>query len=836
MAELVRPRLLARLDTGLPVVVVEALAGAGKRTLLRQWADEAPDGEVRLLVDVGGRPLDAAGVTSVLLAALDARGVLIDAVDAAQHPARAAAAAFRAAGPTRVALVGADRVEATIVGELVTRWSREAGVGTIVATQDATGLLRLLTEDAIAHRSITDAELRLDRGELIDYVRLALTELSEPAVDRLMELTAGTVGVVATLVRTCEADVRAARLAQDQVAAAAWAPAARPAGPFRQFLAAALLAPRFPLSALPELVTVENGQRQVERAVALGLADVTPSARFRSPVFRWRPHAREHLLRIADRAPEDDAAEHVRIAAIARRHGDHEQEVLSLVSAGDLSDAARAARERVWELVSTDHPASWAPLLELPVGSLLDFPSLACLRMVLRARLGHRVARSTVIRELERRTPPSGSTSPADRFHHRVMAFYVAVRLGELELAHGAIHELGGFAELWSDLDMDTGSVSDLLLAIEALVRIDRIDLAAAAARQAVRALELDAGSRTDPAGSRRAHAELVLEMCARHIGDLEVLARGPAPSIAVDPCREMDVVADAVLRAWEALDAGDPERAVDLTGSAMTQVDPVDWPLLLVAHALSAAGAGRLDELDRVWARYLKGRRWRSRHLTPTRTGVSARALDALAVRVLRVWPSGDEQGAAPPVRVRLEPSIAEATGRPLPLNDRLTNDDPALDLDALEPRAQEMALVMETTRAVRAGEPERALAALARASECAPGSGLVRVLLGTAAPTDLARLREYVAAGTGHDVHRVAEVLDEVVAIGRTRDRAPTLSEREREVLALVRSGRTNKEIAESLFLSVNTVKFHRANLYRKFDVDTRDRLVAATHRFGL
>jgi len=828
---------MSRLDTGLPLVVVEALPGSGKRTLLRQWADDASAGEARLLVDAGGLELDAAGVTTALLAALDARGVPIDPRDAVTRPDRAAESALRALGEARIALVGVDRVEPTILRDLVTRWSREAGVRTVVATQDATDLIPFLTESAIAHRLITDVELRLQHDELTDHLKSALPEITEPAVDRVMALTAGTVGVVATLVRSCPGDVLASTLTSDQVVSATWAPAPGVTGPFEQFVSAAALVPRFPLSALPELVAVQDARRQVERALELGLADLTISSRSRAPMFTWRPHVREHLLRIAHRAPEEVAREHVRIAGIARRHGDHEQEVLSLVSAGDLPGAARAARARTWELMSTEHLAAWAPLLELPVASLMDFPSLACLRMVLRSRSGHRVARSTVMRELERRTPPSGSVRPADRFHHRVMAVYVAVRLGELDLTHGAIHELAGFAELVPDLSMDVGSVSDLLLAMEALVRMDRIDLAASAARYAIRSLELDGGRRTDPDGRRRDHAELVLEMCARHVGDPEVLSRGPAPSLTVDPCREMDVVADAVLRGWEALDAADPDRAVRLTGAAMEAVDPVEWPLLLVTHALAATGAGRLDELDRVWVRYLKGRRWRSRHLTPTRISVSARQLDALCVRVLNVWPPGGGKGAASAaLDARTGPSALESAGRPLPLNEQLTNDDPFLDLDALEPRSQEMALVLETTRAVRAGEPERALAALGRATECAPGSGLVRVLLGTMAPADLARLREYVRAGTGHDVQRLAIVLAGVVAIGRPRERAPHLSEREREVLALVRAGSTNKEIAEHLFLSVNTVKFHRANLYRKFDVDTRDRLVAVVHRLGL
>jgi predicted ATPase/DNA-binding CsgD family transcriptional regulator len=48
--------------------------------------------------------------------------------------------------------------------------------------------------------------------------------------------------------------------------------------------------------------------------------------------------------------------------------------------------------------------------------------------------------------------------------------------------------------------------------------------------------------------------------------------------------------------------------------------------------------------------------------------------------------------------------------------------------------------------------------------------------------------------------------------------------LSAREREVLSLIAAGRSNKEIASDLYLSVRTVERHILNLYRKIDVRNR------------
>ena len=45
--------------------------------------------------------------------------------------------------------------------------------------------------------------------------------------------------------------------------------------------------------------------------------------------------------------------------------------------------------------------------------------------------------------------------------------------------------------------------------------------------------------------------------------------------------------------------------------------------------------------------------------------------------------------------------------------------------------------------------------------------------------------------------------------------------LSEREREIVGCIVRGMTNKEIAENLFISVNTVLTHRKNISRKLNI---------------
>ena len=60
---------------------------------------------------------------------------------------------------------------------------------------------------------------------------------------------------------------------------------------------------------------------------------------------------------------------------------------------------------------------------------------------------------------------------------------------------------------------------------------------------------------------------------------------------------------------------------------------------------------------------------------------------------------------------------------------------------------------------------------------------------------------------------------------------DIAPILSmisEREAAVLNLVVQGKTNPDIAEQLYISVNTVKNHLKNIYRKMGVSSRSQAV--------
>jgi DNA-binding CsgD family transcriptional regulator/tetratricopeptide (TPR) repeat protein len=113
------------------------------------------------------------------------------------------------------------------------------------------------------------------------------------------------------------------------------------------------------------------------------------------------------------------------------------------------------------------------------------------------------------------------------------------------------------------------------------------------------------------------------------------------------------------------------------------------------------------------------------------------------------------------------------------------------------------------------------------------------------TATAQECLRLADDLAATTAHDIRALARR-----ARLRIEPSAPTtadepqpqpdlrfrLTDREREVLALVAEGRSNGQIATSLYISPKTASVHVSNILAKLDVSSRTEAAAVAHRLGL
>jgi two-component system, NarL family, response regulator NreC len=137
-----------------------------------------------------------------------------------------------------------------------------------------------------------------------------------------------------------------------------------------------------------------------------------------------------------------------------------------------------------------------------------------------------------------------------------------------------------------------------------------------------------------------------------------------------------------------------------------------------------------------------------------------------------------------------------------------------------------------LAATRMLRQLRPDGAIVTLTRHSDDAYLQELLRAgvsgyVLKQSAPTELLQaIRAAAAGGQYLDSTLTARVTAGFLGKQRKGVSRPTavVSERELEVLRLIASGYSNKEIAARLSLSVKTVEAHKANAMKKLDLNGR------------
>jgi DNA-binding NarL/FixJ family response regulator len=111
---------------------------------------------------------------------------------------------------------------------------------------------------------------------------------------------------------------------------------------------------------------------------------------------------------------------------------------------------------------------------------------------------------------------------------------------------------------------------------------------------------------------------------------------------------------------------------------------------------------------------------------------------------------------------------------------------------------------------------------------------------LLKDATPEDLSQAINVAMTGSGNVLSpRVIQNLFEEQQGGGTSDgrrNEYSLTQRENDILAQLAEGRSNREIAQSLFLSEKTVKAHLAAIFRKLGVTNRTQAAMMAVQMGV
>jgi len=179
------------------------------------------------------------------------------------------------------------------------------------------------------------------------------------------------------------------------------------------------------------------------------------------------------------------------------------------------------------------------------------------------------------------------------------------------------------------------------------------------------------------------------------------------------------------------------------------------------------------------------------------------------------------------------------------------LASGDPAAALALLEPLHQQaedncwqkerlQVLVLQALAHQAGGDVDTAVTLLTKALTLAEPGGYIRLFVDEGEPMTalLSKMK--------NEGNRLKPYIDTLLAAFDKGDIRPSpyspqplidpLSERELEILALIIAGLKNKEIAERLFISLNTVLYHNKNIYSKLGVNKRALAIAKARELGL
>lgn len=150
-----------------------------------------------------------------------------------------------------------------------------------------------------------------------------------------------------------------------------------------------------------------------------------------------------------------------------------------------------------------------------------------------------------------------------------------------------------------------------------------------------------------------------------------------------------------------------------------------------------------------------------------------------------------------------------------------------------------------MEATRRIVSSSPRTGIVILSMHQDesyvlGALNAGAKGYLLKDSIRSEVLQAIRAVSSGRSYLTKRIANMLqeDHVSQLRRRglEDRYDLLSDREREILQMVAEGRSNKEVAGLLNISLTTVETHRSHILQKLDIHSVPELILYAVRKGI
>lgn len=113
---------------------------------------------------------------------------------------------------------------------------------------------------------------------------------------------------------------------------------------------------------------------------------------------------------------------------------------------------------------------------------------------------------------------------------------------------------------------------------------------------------------------------------------------------------------------------------------------------------------------------------------------------------------------------------------------------------------------------------------------------AGATSYLLKTSKASEIANAIRKTAKGESVFEQEVTNKMMAKMRGNLSPDLHEQLTEREREILLLIASGKTNQEIADQLFIALKTVKVHVSNILSKLEVKDRTQAAIYAHEHKL